>query len=303
MIIFHTQAYKYLAQEISSANPSFIMGDITVKQFSDGEQYHKINTTIEGQKVCIIGGTIDDAHTLEIFDIANGLVMLGAKTINLVIPYFGYSTMERAVLHGEVVKAKTRAMLLSAIPSTQSIIKVYLFDLHSEGIPYYFNSDHTVQHVYCKSLIIAACRQLAGHDFILAATDAGRAKWVESLAHDMQVDAAFVYKNRSQDGALNVVGINANVAGKTVVIYDDMIRTGGSLMQAAEQYKAKGAIAIFVITTHGLFNNNALDKIQQQGIIKKVICTNSHANAQNISHPILECISIANLVMECLITH
>ncbi|MFN3491513.1 MAG: ribose-phosphate pyrophosphokinase, partial [Anaerolineales bacterium] len=91
---------------------------------------------------------------------------------------FAYATMERAVRPGEVVTAKTRAALLSAIPPACSGNRIVLLDLHSEGIPHYFEGELTAIHVYGKPIIRALARRLGGDDFVLACTDAGRAKWV-----------------------------------------------------------------------------------------------------------------------------
>jgi ribose-phosphate pyrophosphokinase len=296
MIIFSTKEYVYLQQLVLQQNESFLEGKLDITLFPDGEIYHRILTEVQGKDVAIIGGTVNDSATLELFDIAEGCVQYGANSITIVIPYFGYSTMERMVHPGEIVKARNRALLFSAIPSANQKTTILLFDLHSEGIPYYFDSTVRTTHVYCKPIIIEAARQLAGNDFVLAATDAGRAKWVESLADEMQVQAAFVYKNRSSGSQTTITGINADVDGKKVVIYDDMIRTGGSLMQAAEQYHRKGASLIFVMTTHGLFTNNALDKIAAQGLIAQVVCTNSHSNTNSNNHTILQVKSIAGLI-------
>jgi ribose-phosphate pyrophosphokinase len=295
-ILFSTTSYGYLQQAVVKCNSTLIAGNIDHHIFPDGEVYHKITTDVTQQDVIVLGGTISDVDTMELFDIAEGCVQCGTNSVTLVIPYFGYSTMERMVNPGEIVKAKNRAILLSSISVAKSNNKILLFDLHSEGIPYYFDKNVRVHHVYCKQLIMAAARQLGGTDFVLAATDAGRAKWVESLAAEMHVSAAFVYKQRQSGDTTTITGINAEVEGKTVIIYDDMIRTGGSLMQAAAQYKAKGAKQIFVITTHGLFNNNALQKIEEQGIISKVICTDSHANVNKLESPILQVVSIAELI-------
>ena len=95
---------------------------------------------------------------------------------------------------------------------------------------------------------------------MLASTDAGRAKWVESLAKDLQVDAAFVYKRRTSGSETEITGVSANVAGQRVVIYDDMIRTGGSLLNAAQVYRDAGAVAIDAIATHGVFPGDSLEK-------------------------------------------
>ena len=148
-----------------------------------------------------------------------------------------------------------------------------MFDLHSEGIPYYFEHSLYPVHVYCKDIVIKAAREYAGADFVMASTDAGRAKWVESLANDLGAGAAFILKRRLKGDHTEVSAINADVAGKTVVIYDDMIRSGGSIVNAAKIYKAAGATNIIVITTHGLFVNDGLQKLKNCGLISKLICT------------------------------
>jgi ribose-phosphate pyrophosphokinase len=101
---------------------------------------------------------------------------------------------------------------------------------------------------------------------------------VESLANELGVNAAFILKRRLKGDHTEVSAINADVAGKTVIIYDDMIRSGGSIINAAKTYKDAGAADIIVITTHGLFVNDGLQKLKTCGIIKKLICTDSHIN-------------------------
>jgi ribose-phosphate pyrophosphokinase len=298
MILFHTQKYAYLAKEVCALSNTHQLAQITESTFPDGEQYHRIITAIRNKDVAIIGGTISDTETLALYDFAVTCAQNGARSITLVIPYFGYSTMERAVLSGEMVKAKNRAILLSSIPNTQVPTKILLFDLHSEGIPFYFGPNVKTQHIYCKQLIITACKKLHKTEFVLAATDAGRAKWVESLAAEMQCEAAFAYKQRTDGQTTNITGVNADVSNKHVIIYDDMIRTGGSLMQAAKVYVQQNPKSISVICTHGLFNNDAIEKIKKQGLISKIICTNSHPNAYALRGPDLEVISITHLINE-----
>jgi ribose-phosphate pyrophosphokinase len=206
--------------------------------------------------------------------------------------------MERAVEVGEIVKAKNRALLFSSIPTCAEANKVYLMDLHSEGIPYYFDRDIHSTHIYCKKVIIEAAKELAGFDFVLAATDAGRAKWVESLANEMNVKSAFVYKHRLSGNETQITGVNADVNDKVVVIYDDMIRTGGSLMQAAKAYNQAGASKIYAITTHGLFTNNALQKIKDQAIIQMVISCNTHPNSLLYKCDLLHVKSVAGIIFD-----
>jgi ribose-phosphate pyrophosphokinase len=297
-ILFHIKDYQYLAEKLL-ASALFEKGEIENSCFSDGERYQRILSNVENRDVVVVGGTVSDGATLELFDLASSLVSYGANSMSLVIPYFGYSTMERAVLPGEIVTAKTRARLLSAIPRSNRGNKVYLFDLHSEGIQYYFEHDLYPVHVYCKQIIIKAAKEHGGENFIIASTDAGRAKWVESLANEMGVNAAFILKRRLKGDHTEVTAINADVSGKTVIIYDDMIRSGGSIVNAAETYKKAGATEIIVITTHGLFVSDGLQKLKNCGLIKKLICTDSHTNSQHIiNDDFVEVISIAGLITE-----
>jgi ribose-phosphate pyrophosphokinase len=299
-IIFSIPDYRYLQEELLQLG-DFEKGIIEVKLFPDGERYQRIMTPVNGKDVVLIGGTISDSDTLEIYDLAYALIKYGARSIRLVFPYFGYSTMERAVKIGEVVTAKSRAVMFSSLPRTSLGNHFVFFDLHSEGIPHYFEGQALINHVYCKPIIIKAALELAEDGFVMACTDAGRAKWVESLANEMGVNAAFVFKRRISGDKTEVTSISADVEGKDVVIYDDMVRTGGSLISAAKAYKSAGAKKIFTITTHGLFTNQALKKIQDSGVIEKVVSTNSHPNSFASKSDFLQIESVASLILEQLI--
>ena len=109
-ILFSTAAYAYLRDELLNKQ-HFLAGEIQSKAFPDGEFYHRILTDVDKQDCILIGGTIDDNNTLELYDLAQGLVHQGASSLSIVIPYFGYSTMERAVKPGEIVKAKNRTKI------------------------------------------------------------------------------------------------------------------------------------------------------------------------------------------------
>ena len=293
-ILFSTQAYQPLADKIMHLG-KFKKGKTELKYFSDGERYQRVQTNVEDRHVVLLGGTIDDANTLEIFDLATGLVDQGAASISLVLPYFGYSTMERAIQPGEIVTAHTRARLLSAIPNCPRGNKIYLFDLHSEGIPHYFENGKRAIHVYCKPLIMEAAKAYGGKDFVLASTDAGRAKWVESLANDMGVNAAFLLKRRTDENT-TVTAINANVKNKNVIIYDDMIRSGGSILNAAKVYKEAGANCITLITTHGVFTPGAIEKLKRDQLIERIVCTDTLPNLPHQEDDFLTVYSIDTLI-------
>lgn len=300
-ILFSTTRYAYLKQ-LMLQHGTFDDGIVEVKHFPDGERYQRITCDVNGHRVVLVGGTTSDSDTLELYDLAYALQKYGASSLVIVIPYFGYSTMERAAHTGEVVTAKTRAHLLSSIPRTGSSLKVMLVDLHSEGIPHYFEAGIRPIHLYCKPLIVEAARKLGGSNFVLASTDAGRAKWVESLANDLGVDAAFVIKRRVSGSETVVTSINADVTNKRVVLYDDMIRSGSSLIGAARAYTNAGARDIVAIATHGLFTNNALEAIERDGTIRHILCTDTHPNALALRSDILTVLSVSELITQTLAT-
>jgi ribose-phosphate pyrophosphokinase len=175
-----------------------------------------------------------------------------------------------------------------------------MLDLHSEGIPFYFEGPVKTRHLYAKKLIVSKARELGGKNFTLGSVDAGRAKWVESLANDLGVNAGFVYKRRGENGQVSIAGVNVSVKGQNVVIYDDMIRSGGSLLQAAEAYKAAGAEKIWALTTHGLFTQGAIAKLKASGVFEKIVSTDSHCAALAIDDPFLEVVSTAEVFAEAL---
>jgi len=278
MILWTTEPYDYMRDDLVKATCAQA-GEIERKTFADGEKYHRFASPVDGQEVVLVGGTGCDAQTLELFDLACGLVQAGARALTLVLPYLGYATMDRAVKPGEVVKAKTRARLLSAIPHGVQANRIVLLDLHAEGIQYYFEGASHPVHVYAKPVVSKAITELGGDGFVLACTDAGRAKWVESLANELGVDASFVFKRRGADGQPEATGINADVQDKNVVIYDDMVRSGDSLLIAAKAYRDAGARAVSAVTTHGVFPTGSIGKIAASGLIDRIVCTDSHPGA------------------------
>jgi ribose-phosphate pyrophosphokinase len=215
------------------------------------------------------------------------------------MPYYGYATMERAVLTGEVVVAKTRARLLSAIPAPEGGTHLILFDLHTDGIEFYLDDRILSRHVYGAPIVTAKiASHMAGRSYVLGACDAGRAKWVQSLARDLRVEPAFVYKRRDASGGTAVTGINADVKGREVVVYDDMIRTGSSLLQAGRAYLAAGATKVHAIASHLVLPGDAIEKLRSANVFTTIMGTDSHPGSQKL--PPEDVVSIAPRLVSCI---
>jgi ribose-phosphate pyrophosphokinase len=296
-LVLSTASYDYLAADLCASGCD--RGVVERRTFADGERYLRLDTPVSGRDVVLVGGTVSDADTLELYDLACAVVKYGAMRLSLVIPFYGYSTMERAEKSGEVVTAKTRARLISSIPAASMGNRVILVDLHVPGLAHYFEGGIWPVHLSARPLVLDIARRRGGDDFVLGCTDAGRAKWVESLAIELGVSPAYVYKRRDGDRT-EVTGVSAHVADKPVVIYDDMIRTGGSLLGAAQAYHNAGATAVHAVCTHGLFPGDAVERIRSSGLITTMVCTDTHPRARSFAGAFLEVVAIAPLVAAAL---
>ena len=296
-LLLGVPSYDYLTTEVS-ADLAIELAELEYRHFLDGERYLRIVSSVRDRDILLIGGTVSDQNTLDLYDIASGVVAGGCRSLTMFIPFFGYSTMERAVKPGEIVTAKTRAKLLSSIPRAPYGNHFILLDLHTGGLPYYFEESLTPVHLYAKSIVLRQARLFGGDNFSIACVDAGRAKWVESLANDLGVEASFVFKRRLGDAKTEVLASSASVSGKNVIIYDDMIRSGSSIFKAAQAYKQAGAKEISLIATHGVFTGNCLTTLQSSGLIKRVVTTNSHpgALAQPPMGDFLKVVSVTELL-------
>ncbi len=298
-LVFSSSTYEALTAALCEAG-GLPRGEVERRTFPDGEHYQRIVTPVLDREVVIVGGTVTDADTLEIYDLASAAIKYGARALTLVIPFYGYATMERAVRPGEVVTAKTRARLLSSLPEPPFGVRLVLCDLHADGIPHYFEGHVRAVHLYAKPITLAAIRDAGRGDFVLGAPDAGRMKWVESLAGELGVPAGVVLKRRLDGERTEVTAISAAVQGKRVVIYDDMIRTGGSIIHAAQAYRAAGATAVAVVATHGVFPPGAVARLRDSGCIESVCVTDSHPRARAEAAGWVEVRSLAGLFADFL---
>ena len=280
MNIISSDKYAFIKDSLLNKDNSFFDIGVESFKFPDGEQYFKFETPdlIKGKPAVYICGTVNNDAIFELYNIACGLVSEQCSELHIVIPYFGYAAMERADKPGEIVTAKNIARLISNIPTPSNGIYVYMLDLHAIGIQYYFeNSIHTISLSSYEIMkqMISDC----GDNVVLASVDMGRAKNIEKLGKNLGLDTAYIMKKRISGFETEILAINADVKDKDVVIIDDMIRSGTSVIMAAKAYKQNGAKNVYVAITHGVFCNNAIEKMKSCNCINKILCTNSHVNA------------------------
>ena len=297
--ILSSKKYEYLKRRMLEQSRCFKDLAIETKTFPDGEHYWKIANSQElcNRPAVYISGTVDDESIFELYNIASTLVREQCSALHIIIPYFGYSTMERSVKAGEAVAAKNIATLISSIPQAPLGNFVYMMDLHSLGTQYYF--ENTIHPVHLTAWnVIKKMLHPFGKEIVLASTDMGRAKWIEKMGNELHLETAYIMKRRISGTETEIVALNAEVKNKNVVIFDDMIRSGSSLIHAAEAYKNAGANNIYVVTIHGVFVAGAIEKLKTCGLIKRILCTNSHINTQKIDDDFIEIYDISEIFSE-----
>jgi ribose-phosphate pyrophosphokinase len=275
------------------------LAEVERRQFPDGERYLRFDLAdrlaLVGQDVVLVGAT-DSADSLdELCRLGFAAATSGAHSLTLVIPYFGYSTMERAVRPGEVVTAKVIARQLSSLPRAARGNRVLLMDLHAAGIVSYFEGDTVALELYSEPRIVSAIAALGLPRLCLASTDMGRAKWVEAIANKLHAPVALIHKRRLSGSDTRVAAAVGDVAGRDVVIYDDMIRTGGSLLQAADAYLRAGAASVRAVATHLVLPGGTVEKLEASPVVQ-VIGTDSHPRHRLVEgRPRFQVLSVADV--------
>lgn len=297
--LLSSKNYSYLKEKLLQEKR---FNDIKIETecFPDGEHYWCVQNTrnLRGKPAVYICGTVSDEAIFELYNIASTLVREQCSSLHLVLPYFGYSTMERASKEGEIVTAKNIACLLSSIPIAPQGNFIYMMDLHSLGTQYYFEKSIHPIHLTSWKVITQMIADCQNKDIVLASADMGRAKWIEKMGNQLGLQTAYIMKKRLSGSQTEIQALNADVQGRDVIIFDDMIRSGSSIIKAAKAYKNAGAKNIFVAVVHGIFVGDSIEKMKSCGIIKRVLCTNTHVNAIQHQDKFIQVYDISKIINE-----
>jgi ribose-phosphate pyrophosphokinase len=255
------------ASENLANNLSFELGvkftHVKKSRFSDSEIYHVYPIDIAGRDLIIVGATNDDASQQELLDLIDGGWYWNARSVNVVIPFLGYSTMERAKPgSGEIPKGITRVrQIFRGQPDF-----VFFIDLHSEAVLHAHSGNISTFHIQTDNLFVEYIKQLKLSDYVLVSPDYGRSKWVAGMASMLGCPHAAADKDRFAKDQTMVNQVSSVVRNKTVIIFDDMIRTGGSIIQTTKRCLEAGAARILVMATHLVLCGNARERFAEIGI-------------------------------------
>lgn len=278
-IILSTSQSQYFAKLIAEKLAGSTELSVTRKVFGDGERYIRVDVTDRmeffGRDIVIVGSTSTDDDFDEVCRVGTAAAKYGAHRVIFAIPFFGYSTMERAVRPGEIVTAKINARQLSQLPHGDVRNCFLMLDLHTSGLIHYFEGECLRFELYAEAVLTDAVKELSLSNFMFASADLGRPLWVETFAKKFGTSLAFIRKSRDFE-TTKIEDVIGDVDGKTVVIYDDMLRSAKTAVHAANAYLGKGAIAVYLVASHGAFNDDKAIELLEYSKIQKIVVTNSH---------------------------
>jgi len=294
-IIFSGSSHPVLADEIA-AYLGVNLGKRDVCLFPDGEIYIEILEPIQGRDVFVFQslGENPNFHIMETLIMLDALKRGSAASITIVLPYFAYARQDRINKPGTPITAKLVADLLTRA-GTDNLITM---DLHSEAIEGFF--DIPVQHLLSSNYLIPYCQSLNIENAVVVAPDKGGIKTASFYAKELRVPLALIDKERVNSFHVEMRFFVGDVKGKSVILLDDMCSTAGTLVSAANICAELGAQRIIAIVTHGLFIQDALEKIEESPI-EMLIVTNSIPLSDEIArHTKIKIVSIAPLLGEAI---
>jgi ribose-phosphate pyrophosphokinase len=273
MIVIGGSSSRDLAKETAS-----IIGCPYIQaasmRFPDGECYVRIDSESLDDDVIIIQNTYPDPCMIEMFLLQNAVRNMGARSITLVIPYFGYARQDRIFKPGEAESAKVMCKHLNL-----NCDRVFTIDIHKEA---------TLDHFTCPHKDLKAASAIADYfnkkniDLVLS-PDIGAAGRAKDVGQRLGVQYDHLEKTRLSGFDVRIAPATMDCRGKNILIVDDMISTGSTIIAAKQALVEAGAITVSVACTHGVFVNNALEKLRGNSLDVVMCCNTLENNASLIS--------------------
>ena len=268
-----------------------------IKRFADGEVYVEINENIRGNSIFVVQSTSNPANDnlMELLICIDALRRSSAKNITAVIPYFGYARQDRKVVPRTAISAK----LVSNLITNAGANRILSVDLHAGQIQGFF--DIPVDNLFSTPIFAKHIkRKLSINNLICVAPDVGGVERARSLGRRINVSIAIIDKRRPAPGKSEVMNIVGNIKNKNCVIVDDIIDSGGTIVNAAKALKDKDAKDIYVYITHAVLSGQAVEQIEKSQI-KKLITTDTIDNSKKIrGSKKIEIISMAPIISEAM---
>ncbi len=273
--------------------------DAEITRFLDKEVFVEIKENVRGEDVFILQSTSFPANDniMELLIIIDALRRASAKRITAVIPYFGYARQDRKVGPRTPISAK----LVSNIITSAGANRVLTLDLHASQIQGFF--DIPLDNLFAAPVFVQDIKQhfvAKGKDVIIVSPDVGGLVRARVVAGKLGVELAIVDKRRIKAGVSEVMNIIGDVAGKDCIMIDDIVDSGGTLINAAEALIKNGANSVSAYISHGVLSNNGALKIEKSSLEQLVITDSIAQNQEVTNSKNIRLFSISSLIAEAI---
>lgn len=267
--VFTGNSHRALAEEICS-HLDVPLGEAHVGRFPDGEVRVQILENVRGADVFVIQPTCRPVNDslMELLIMLDALRRASAQRSTAVIPYYGYARQDRKDRPRVPISSKLVADLLTSAGAS----RVLALDLHASQIQGYFNIP--VDHLYATPVTVDYFRGLKLKNLVVVSPDPGGVERARAFAKKVRVPLAIIDKRREDADKVEMMNVIGDVTGKTCLIVDDMIDTGGTLVRGAQALLDKGAVKVFACCTHGVFAGDAIPRIGKSPL-EQLVTTNS----------------------------
>ncbi|MTT32985.1 ribose-phosphate diphosphokinase [Terrilactibacillus sp. BCM23-1] len=294
--IFSLNSNPELAQQIAD-HIGLNLGKCSVAQFSDGEIQINIEESIRGCDVYVIQSTSYpvNLHLMQLLIMIDALKRASAKTINVVMPYYGYARQDRKARAREPITAKLVANLLETAGAT----RVLSLDLHAPQVQGFF--DIPVDQLVGAPILSDYFEKKNLDDLVVVSPDHGGVTRARKMADRLKTPIAIIDKRRPRPNVSEVMNIVGDVEGKTAIIIDDIIDTAGSITLAAKALKEKGAKKVYACCTHPVLSGPAIERIEESPICELVITNTIPLSPEKQIDKITQ-LTVAPLIGEAIIS-
>ena len=292
--VFSGRAHPNLTREINGIL-GLTPGKISISNFEDGEIWLRFEENIRGADIFIVQPTNPPAENiLEMLLIIDAARRASAKRITAVIPYYGYARQDRKDQPRVPISSR---LIMDEIVSAGAD-RIVAMDLHSSQIQGFVNIPF--DHLYAKTILIEPLKKLiAGKKYTIVVPDVGGIKFARSYAQILGVPLTIIDKRRPRPNKAEVMNVIGESHLEHVLLIDDMIDTGGTIVQAADLLKNNGAKTIIVAATHGLFSGDCIRRLTESPV-DKIIVTNSLSIPEERAFPKLVVLSAAPMFAEAI---
>lgn len=291
--IFSGTSHPKLAEEIAK-KLRVKLCKMHISRFASGEIYAKPLETVRGCDLFLVQTITQNVNEdfMELFVMLDAFKRSFAAKVHLVMPYFGYARQDRVATPREPISAKLMADLIS----TAGADHVITMTLHSDQEQGFF--DFPVDNLYSRKFFADYFKKKKLKNLVIVSPDAGGAKDAKKFADILSADLAIIHKARPKKNVSEILELVGDVKGKNCIIFDDMIDTGGSVVNAAKALREYGANKdIYLAATHPVFSRDANKKLAKAGF-KEVVVTNSIPVPKDKRFKSLKVLSVAPMLAE-----